>query len=741
MAAVAVVNDSVRLHDMGDVDGNSGISNLNGSGAAGAAEPDFAFQGANSFARKIGTTRGAFQVDTSGVGGAADMTTTDRSLWLAKLIATNKDALLALGAPAMDCRIGSDSGNYYENDIAGGETEFYPPRGGWLLIALNPNLAEFQSAQTGTPVLSGVDYFAMQCDFSGTSKAPNVGMDAIDVGLGLTLIGGDGGSTDGVFDDFVVDDQGSTTSGRFGYITELDSIIFVLGKHWIGRNASGTTTSTSFTDIGRVLTFPDSLHGPGDQGFNIDLTTVTPENDVTWTSCTFLGIGTGNRIRFNTETEIDGVTLEEVTSQSVIDAFRPGDSVVMRSQGGTETPGVTDGTRYWVGKDLTATPTGITFHTTRTLAMLASGAGSGGSPVNLTASTAGNGEIWRIDKDNDRRPELTVSGTAGTFVATDCVFSAFGAIVLTSGCTMDGGTFSDCGTITQAQAAMTDCVFLDHTTIEGEAFIDSNNLADFSGGTFDNTGGRGHAIKITATGTYAFNDNIFSGYDPTTYETSFDTITDVDDVGEDITITSHPYTTGDAVVYSDEGLSDTIGLTDNAVVYVNSIDVDTISLHLNEGDALNDNARINLTDGSAGQTHKFYGASAMIWNDSGGLVTINVSGGTLVSVRNTSGSTTTVVSSVPLTITVKDTAGVVIENANVAIYDTSNNEIMAPTLTNPSGVASGSHSGGTPLTVSVRVRKGTGGATKYFPVNSPQTISGSGLAVTITMTEDTINTL
>ncbi len=121
-----------------------------------------------------------------------------------------------------------------------------------------------------------------------------------------------------------------------------------------------------------------------------------------------------------------------------------------------------------------------------------------------------------------------------------------------------------------------------------------------------------------------------------------------------------------------------------------------------------------------------------------GTVTINISGGTTPSVR-TDGATVNVVSSVPITVTVKDEAGVAIENANVAIYDTSNNEIMAPTLTNASGVASGSHSGSTPLAVSVRVRKGTGGATKYVPVNSPQTISGTGLSVTITMTEDTVN--
>ena len=41
--------------------------------------------------------------------------------------------------------------------------------------------------------------------------------------------------------------------------------------------------------------------------------------------------------------------------------------------------------------------------------------------------------------------------------------------------------------------------------------------------------------------------------------------------------------------------------------------------------------------------------------------------------------------------------------------------------------------------VTVRVRKGSTGATKYFPVASPQTITASGLDVTITLIEDTTN--
>lgn len=59
---------------------------------------------------------------------------------------------------------------------------------------------------------------------------------------------------------------------------------------------------------------------------------------------------------------------------------------------------------------------------------------------------------------------------------------------------------------------------------------------------------------------------------------------------------------------------------------------------------------------------------ATIYNNSGGAVTINVSGGDTPTVRNGSGATTDVISSVDLTVTVKDLiSGSVIENARVFI--------------------------------------------------------------------------
>lgn len=739
MAAVTVTNDSQRMHDMGDTDGTTGISNLGGGGAV-AAEPDFFYQGSNSVSRKVSTSLIGHQIDTSAFGTprSADMTAADRPIWLCKIQATNKDALQSLGAPALEVRIGSSSTDYYELQIAGNETEFYPKKGGWLLLAIDPNLAANQSNATGSPSLTGVDLFAWRADFTATSKSENAMMDAIDVGLGLNLVGGDGGSTDGVFDDFINDDQGDQTNGSFGFFFEQNNIVEVLGMHWIGRDDTGSTTATEFTDSSRVLVFPDSLHGPGDQGFSIDLGSASTIVD--WTSCTFLGIGHGNRRRFDTETEVDG-TGEEVTNASVIAAFRPMDAVIVRSQGGGETPGITNGTRYWVGKDLTATPTGITFHTSRNDAAVQSGSG-GGTPVNLTASSAGNGEIWRIDKDNDTRPELQITGTSGTFDATLCTFTNFGTLVATSGATFTSCTITTSGTMTQGGATVDTCSIADHTTVEAEAFMTASAPASVSDTAFDNTGGRGHGMRLTNSGTVGFIGNTFAGYGGSTTVTDhqFDNTSGVS--SNQITMDSGDvFVTGEAVVYSKVLTANTVvtGLTDQTTYYVRRISAGVYSLYNNEGDAVNNNNIISLTAGSGNETHALWSANAAIWNDSGGAVTLNVSGGgSTPTVRNSLNSTTTVVSSVTVTVTVLDEATSPIQNAQTAIYRNSDGLQIMNQDTNASGVASTSFGGSVPVSVSVRVRKNSPGDTRYFPVNSSQVISASGLDVTITLIEDTI---
>jgi len=660
MAVASVTIDAVRVEDM---DTAAGTSNFGGAGGAGAAESDFYYQLTSGttgcFARKVGTTYGGFQVDLQ-TPAPVDMTAADRELWMCKVIATNSNALLAIGSPAMVAGIGSTSANYNLYDLAGFD-QFYPKKGGWLVVPINVNESVYidTSIQVGTPNLASADWVAVQCGFSGTSKAANVGMDSVDFGLGLNLVGGDSTDPDAVWEDFFTNDSGLATAS-YGFCQKQDGIFFLYGTNWIGRNASGTTVATEFTDTGKVVVFPDGLYSQGDPSMQIDLGNASTV--VAMELCAFSGTGIGYRHLFNTEDDVNG-TNETIGPVGVRSLFSKGDAVIARNQGGTETPGPSDGTTYYVGWDGSTAAGLIELHTARRAAMIGTG-----TPVGLTASTAGNGEVWRLDRTPDTRPEWIHTGTSGVATYTACSWTNYRAITATSVVTFDTCVFTDCENFTQSNAAITDCSVNDHSTLEGESFLLSDNPADISGTTFDNTGGFGHAIEINTTGTYVFDANVFTGYGPA--GRSFHTQTDVDDVGEDITFTTHPWTTGDAVVYSDEGLSDTIGLTDNTVYYVRSIDANTVSLHINEGDAINNNALINLTDGAAGQTHYLYSANAAIWNNSGGLVTISVTNGAAPTIRNQSGSTTDVTVDVEVTFTgMKD-------NTEVRIYKTSDDSVV-----------------------------------------------------------------
>lgn len=124
----------------------------------------------------------------------------------------------------------------------------------------------------------------------------------------------------------------------------------------------------------------------------------------------------------------------------------------------------------------------------------------------------------------------------------------------------------------------------------------------------------------------------------------------------------------------------------------------------------------------------------------GDTVTINIlEGGDTPTIDNVNGSTVTINNAVNLNVTVRDTAGVAVQNARVGIFRDDDNTQLMNELTDIAGLATESFNFVSNTAVSVRVRKGSGGGTDYTPVNSPQTITSSGLDLTITVIEDTNN--
>lgn len=139
----------------------------------------------------------------------------------------------------------------------------------------------------------------------------------------------------------------------------------------------------------------------------------------------------------------------------------------------------------------------------------------------------------------------------------------------------------------------------------------------------------------------------------------------------------------------------------------------------------------NLTS-SSGST------DAMIYNNSGGAVTINIAGGDNISVRNGASATTTVNNNVAYNITVQDENATAIVGAQVAMFKTSNDSVLhASSATNGSGQVTGTVPGSTGA-VYIRVRQSnTADSTRYYPTSTVGNIGSTDFSVTITMIEDT----
>ena len=130
---------------------------------------------------------------------------------------------------------------------------------------------------------------------------------------------------------------------------------------------------------------------------------------------------------------------------------------------------------------------------------------------------------------------------------------------------------------------------------------------------------------------------------------------------------------------------------------------------------------------------------AAIYNDSGGLVTLNISGGgSTPTYRNGTSASTVVNNAVTLTLTVKDESNNVVVGASAAIYRESDMVQLMNEVTNGSGVATESFNYSTNTPIIVRIRKSSLGTTRYVPVNTTGTITTTGFSLTVTLIQDII---
>jgi hypothetical protein len=125
-------------------------------------------------------------------------------------------------------------------------------------------------------------------------------------------------------------------------------------------------------------------------------------------------------------------------------------------------------------------------------------------------------------------------------------------------------------------------------------------------------------------------------------------------------------------------------------------------------------------------------------NTSGTAITIEKSGTSNPSSYDTGQTSVTFTGSVPITITVVDTANQAITTAVVRIEE-ADGTLVKQGAVNGSGIYSTTYGGSTPLAVTAKVRSSSSGETRYFPIRTNGTIASStGLVTTVSMTADDI---
>lgn len=727
-----VTNSNNRLTD---ADTTTGWASDGGGGAGPQLEPDFGYQltsGSNyAVSRKVGTTKGGHAYTH---GSTTDMTAEANQVVMLKGVWSN--SINAAAYPSCGFRVGNDSSNQYEYAVIddGGQGDLDPdPKRLARIVPVDPNVGAWPDIITGTVTVSAIDFFGIQGDFGGTAKAENVAMDAIDLvrGVGVLWITGSAST----FADFVAHDEGTLTN-RFGHISTVrEGVLDVFGTLWIGRTETPTATATTFTDSNLTVLFGAGYFDAGWTGLGVDLGSAS--TDVDFTDITFQGQGqNGAKVYFDSITEVDP-TPDEVTL-SPAPGYITGTPVVYNNDGGSDTIGLTSGNTYWLER---VTATTFNVHSSRNNARTAA------TPIAL--SDGSTGEAHWFQRTPDIRPDLTIVGTAGAFDALRCSFNRFRNITLTSAATFTNCGFAGCQLIditTNNGGVLAACRFNGQTTEPGEALVQTNTTANITDCDFTLSGNEtGHAIEVDATGTMAVDGCTFTGYwvspDPDNgAEFSTTSGVGVDDTNNDITTTlAHGFSTGDEVWYNDNGGTNTIGLTDGARYYVNVISTTNFSLHRSKENANSDTNRVNLNNTGTGETHTFYSGNAAIVNTSGGAVTLNVTNGSPMSVRNVGVASTTVSASVSVTITVQDQATNPIQNVQTSVYLISDGTEVLNTDTNASGVASGSFAGTTPASIKWRTRKSSPGDTKYVAQSGLGTIGSGGFDLLVTMVENTIN--
>ncbi len=639
MAVVAVTFDGTLL-SAAESSSDGGVWDKANATQTPTQEQDFLLQGVFAQSNKASNSVAGIEFEDD---GQIDFSTTPKAVLAKVLMATpgTIDLTVAKGY-WYEIGEGANGGTWdYTFYIAGLFAGPYPALSSWLALLIDPNQVAFRDEENGTVDLTTVDYYATIVDTSAIAKSDNIvhdRLDFMDVGTGLTLVGGDSTDPDGVLTDFLAFDFDDTTlTGRMSVVQPGQAEVIVNGVLTIG-----SATATVYNDSNRFLVFP--FHPVGAGALGVDIGMANAANDINLTAYTLKGLGNASVKKFfDTALEINGTT-EVITI--VGHGWQTGDLVTYSDEGGTAPTGLVNGTQYFINA-LTAD----------TFSIYAVGASVGRqnaytdtTRVDLTADSA-PGENHSFIRDPDNRFDYTVTGTTGVgHTLVSCTLDGCRLLTGTSKLAMTGGFILNTGQIDLSGASLTEVAISTATLAEGGSILDpmpAADMANLSKVSFAFSGD-GHAMRVTTTGSPNWDHTLTGYWAPSDLGWNFSTAQAF--TSEQLnTDAAHGFATGDAVYYNDEGGVEGIGLTDGNKYYVNVVDGDTVTVHLTKAAAIAGSSAINLTT-SGSETQSLYSSKAALFNDtSSGTLTIGVSGGTTPSIRNASGATTIVNANVAVT--------------------------------------------------------------------------------------------
>lgn len=259
--ALTVTTDLVTITDA-EAGGAANWSDVTGGGAS-IQETDFAVQGTECRSRAVSgaaASRGMIydngaNLDFSSGGAHANKLI---YFWIATFAPGLIDNVAT--APGLVIRIDtsvSPGTNYWEWDIMYSDLLASPGTEFFRVYALDPRAPPTRTQ--GSPSLTTLRHFGAVMDTNANSKGQNLAIDKITYGFGEIRVSGTATDATSGFQEMIDFDWGNTTN-RTGVLVEKSSVTFCKGKLVIGSTA---TAATVFTGQDTVITWEPTWYYDG----------------------------------------------------------------------------------------------------------------------------------------------------------------------------------------------------------------------------------------------------------------------------------------------------------------------------------------------------------------------------------------------------------------------------------------------------------------------------------------------